>query len=182
MSLKLFAVYLGGRAPKCNTELHDVVFVVGETIEHTYPQLLEKWFGSPERLHIDSWVELNVIDGHRVVLKQEPRTELKKLYFINMGGYRPGEFSELHANAFLVAANQDEVKRRAKAELLVGMSEVHKDDLFDLDDCLEVREINGVHVHLEPTTTTTSLEVHSEYHMIPKAVIAAYMEGRSVLL
>ncbi len=29
MKPKLFAVYLGGRAPKCNTELHDVVFVVG---------------------------------------------------------------------------------------------------------------------------------------------------------
>ena len=29
MENKLFAVYLGGRAPKCNTELHDVVFVVG---------------------------------------------------------------------------------------------------------------------------------------------------------
>lgn len=26
---KLFAVYLGGRADRCNIELHDVVFVVG---------------------------------------------------------------------------------------------------------------------------------------------------------
>ena len=36
MSLKLFAVCLGGRAPKCNTELHDVVFVVGARVEDTY--------------------------------------------------------------------------------------------------------------------------------------------------
>ena len=55
---KLFAVYLGGRAPKCNTELHDVVFVVGESIEATYSQLTELWFGSREGLHIDSWLEL----------------------------------------------------------------------------------------------------------------------------
>jgi len=33
---KLFAVYLGGRAPRCNTELHDVVFVAGEAIEACY--------------------------------------------------------------------------------------------------------------------------------------------------
>ncbi len=30
---KLFAVYLGGRAPGANIELHDVVFIVGPTIE-----------------------------------------------------------------------------------------------------------------------------------------------------
>ena len=47
---KLFAVYLGGRAPKCNTELHDVVFAVGASIEDTYDRLLELWFGSPEGL------------------------------------------------------------------------------------------------------------------------------------
>lgn len=34
--LKLFAVYLGGRADRCNIELHDVVFVVGSCIEETY--------------------------------------------------------------------------------------------------------------------------------------------------
>ena len=34
--MKLFAVYLGGRAKKCNTELHDVVFSYGNKIEDTY--------------------------------------------------------------------------------------------------------------------------------------------------
>jgi len=34
---KLFAVYLGVRADRCNIELHDVVFVVGTSIEDTYP-------------------------------------------------------------------------------------------------------------------------------------------------
>ena len=40
---KLYAVYLGGYTKKCNTELHDVVFAVGDTLEETYPQLVEKW-------------------------------------------------------------------------------------------------------------------------------------------
>ena len=31
--MKLFAVFLGGRAEKCNTELHDVVFTCGNKIE-----------------------------------------------------------------------------------------------------------------------------------------------------
>ena len=100
---KLFAVYLGGRAPKCNTELHDVVFVVGTSIEATYEQLMEKWFGDPLRLHIDSWLELSAVDGYRVSLWRQPSAATEKLFFINLGAYRPGEFTELHANAFLVA-------------------------------------------------------------------------------
>ena len=37
--LKLFAVYLGGSAPKANIELHDVVFVTGFSLEETYSKL-----------------------------------------------------------------------------------------------------------------------------------------------
>src|SRR5580698_1108304 len=124
---KLFAVYLGGRAPKCNTELHDVVFVVGTSIETTYEQLMEKWFGEPLRLHIDSWVELNHVDGYRVSLGKQPSTGEEKLYFINLGAYRPGEFTELHANAFLVGRDEGEVKQRAKQDLLQGATAVHTD-------------------------------------------------------
>ena len=40
--LRLFSVNLGGRADGCNTELHDTVFVVGESLEATYPQLVQK--------------------------------------------------------------------------------------------------------------------------------------------
>ena len=47
--LKLYAVVLGGAAEKSNTELHDVVFAVGATIEDCYFQLLEKWFGLPRK-------------------------------------------------------------------------------------------------------------------------------------
>ena len=55
--MKLFSVFLGGRAKKCNIELHDLVFTCGETIKDIYYDLLDKWFGLPDRLHIDSWVK-----------------------------------------------------------------------------------------------------------------------------
>src|SRR5580704_9862432 len=118
MDQKLFAVYLGGRAPRCNTELHDVVFVVGESIETTYDQLMDKWFGDPLSVHIDSWLDLQYVDGYRILLSPEPSRQTEKLFFINLGAYRPGEFTELHAIAFLVARSEQEVKQRAKGELL----------------------------------------------------------------
>ena len=170
----LFAVYLGGRAPRCNTELHDVVFVAGPAIEATYDRLMDKWFGDPLRMHIDSWLELRVVDGYRISLRSEAPAAGKKLYFINLGAYLPGQFTEVHANAFVVAASEVEVKQRAKAELLRGAQAVHTDDLYDIDDCLEITEVDGQHIHLEPTTETVVLEPNNGYYKLPPEVVAAY--------
>src|SRR3569623_1236121 len=98
--MKLFAVYLGGRAPKANTELHDVVFAVGDTIQDTYPQLLERWFGTPASLHLDSWLELDVVDGWRVSLSQSPSHRPEKHFFVHLGA-NADSFTEQHANGFL---------------------------------------------------------------------------------
>ena len=170
---KLFAVYLGGRAPRCNTELHDVVFVAGESIEACYEQLVDKWFGDPLRLHIDSWMELRIVDGHRISLRPQPAAATAKLYFINLGAYLPGQFTELHANTFAIAASEAEVKERAKGDLLRGAQQVHTDDLYDIDDCLEIAEVAGLHIHLEPTAETAPLEPQNGYYKLPPEVLAA---------
>jgi hypothetical protein len=178
---KLFAVYLGGRAARCNTELHDVVFVAGESIETSYERLMDKWFGDPLRLHIDSWLELQVVDGYRISLQPHSSAQAKKLYFINLGAYTPGQFTELHANAFVVAENEADVKKRAKSELLQGTQSIHTDDLYDIDDCLEISEVDGQHIHLEPTSGKVPLDPHNGYHIIPPPVVEAYAARRTKL-
>jgi hypothetical protein len=55
---KLFLVYLGGGAPKSNIELHDGQFVAGETIEDTFEQLRQRWFGTVKGLHLDTYLEI----------------------------------------------------------------------------------------------------------------------------
>lgn len=176
--MNLYAVYLGGRATKCNTELHDVVFVVGEAIEDTYEQLLQLWFGSPEGLHIDSWMALDVVDGYRITVSPEPSTGEEKLFFVNLGAYRPGVFTELHANGFAVATERRGIIARAKSELLVGMDFVHTDDLFDIDDCIELSEVGGYRVHLEPTEEVKVLDPVNGYRIIPKELVAAFLQKR----
>ena len=37
--MKLFGVYLGGKAEGCHIEAHDFVFAIGNTIEDTYDYL-----------------------------------------------------------------------------------------------------------------------------------------------
>ena len=180
MAKRLFAVYLGGRAPKCNTELHDVVFVVGDSVAATYEALMDKWIGDPQRLHLDSWVELRIVDGHRIVLGKTPADAPRKLYFINLGAYLPGQFTELHANAFVVAASEQEVKNRAKRELLRGAESVHTDDLYDIDDCLEIAEVDSYHIGLEPTSESQPFAPTNGYHVIPPAVVSAYAARRNL--
>ena len=163
---KLFAVYLGGRADRCNIELHDVVFVVGTSIEETYPLLAKKWFGNLQGFHIDSYVELQNIDGYQIELSQSPPKNdfLKKLYFINLGAYKSEEFTEYHQSEFYVADSAPDAIRRAKSELCQGLQTIHKDDVvvldrvnnpvdFDVDDVLELREVDSYYISLSPTTS-----------------------------
>jgi hypothetical protein len=182
MEDKLFAVCLGGRAEGCNTELHDIVFVTGPSIEKTYDQLLDKWFGLPRRLHLDAWAELDVIDGHEVSLVPTPDPGGQRLFFVNLGAYREGELSEVHANGFLVAATREDAKRRAKASLLKGeITELHTDDLYEVDTCLEIGAVNGLHVVLTPTSRAGVLKVHGSYQPLPDAVIEAWISRRGGL-
>ena len=171
---KLFAVYLGGRAPKANTELHDMVFVVGETIEDTYTQLLDKWFGTPGGLHLDSWLELDVVDGWRIGLVPNPAPQPEKLFFVNLGAY-DDSFTELHATGFYVAATAEEAKKRAKASLLKCAQTIHKDDLHEVDDCIALDSVEGLGIVLTHTGEGSSQKPNNGYHVIPKDVIAAHI-------
>ncbi|PTB90905.1 DUF1543 domain-containing protein, partial [Marivirga lumbricoides] len=157
-------------------ELHDVVFTVGETIKETYHDLLDKWFGLPQKMHIDSYMVLDVVDGYEVHLKEERPDQRQKLFFINLGAYKKGDFMEHHANTFLVSDSVIEVKKRAKQNLLKGYEEVHKDDLYEVDDLLEITELNGLHVHLIPTNRKQNLVPVNGYHVLPKSVVKEYLE------
>jgi hypothetical protein len=174
-----FRSVLGRPCAAMQYGIADVIFVVGESIETSYEQILDKWFGDPLQMHIDSWVELRCVDGYRVSVQSSPAPSARKLYFINLGAYLPGQFTELHANAFVVAESEVEVKKRAKGELLRGAQSVHTDDLYEVDDCLEIAEVDGQHVHLESTSEPAVFEPHSSYHVIPKEVAEAFMARRA---
>jgi|LakMenE01Jun11ns_1017448.scaffolds.fasta_scaffold9500115_2 hypothetical protein len=176
MDKKLFAVYLGGRADRCNIELHDVVFVIGNSIEETYPLLAKKWFGNLNHFHIDSYFHLDCIDGYKVKLvKDKGEVEpSKKLYFINLGAYKPYEFTEYHQSAFYVSDSAPEAIKRAKSELCQGLETIHKDDVvlldhvsnpsaYDVDDILEVKEVDGYYISLTPTHSPSSTRPVSAY-------------------
>lgn len=67
----LHAVMLGGRAPGCRIELHDVAFAIGTSLESMHEQLLDQWFGNPQGLHIDAYARLDRADGRHLHLIED---------------------------------------------------------------------------------------------------------------
>ena len=170
--LKLFAVQLGGRADGCNTELHDTVFVIGESLESTYPQLVKKWFGNKQRLHIDSSVELTYADGYNIsVIKEKPRESTGlNLYFVNFGAYKTNFFGEIHQVNFYVAEKKSAAVKKAKEELCLGLLQQHCDDNLSIDDITVLDQIDEYYIHLTPAIEVKILEIESNYRKLDKAV------------
>lgn len=148
--MKLFLVYLGGAFAQANIELHDVRFVVGDTIEDTYPQLRQQWFGDLSGLHIDSYMQVSAIDGFTISLHTQPQQRTDKLFFVNFGGYYPDNIAEQHDFMLCVADSLADAKQRGRSLLLTDAASQHKDNLMELDNCFELAQIGSYYIHLEP--------------------------------
>ncbi|HEX7338776.1 MAG TPA: DUF1543 domain-containing protein [Rhodanobacteraceae bacterium] len=175
MTNHLFACVLGGTAPGAHTELHDVAWAIAPTIEAAHDQLLDAWFGARRGLHIDAWMQLDTIAGHRIKLSDAPPTNALRLYFVNLGAYAGSEFGERHANVFLAGESAAQVKAQAKQTLLQGLDTVHKDYLFAVDACLPIERVAGRHIHVTPDATAKAPTVVSGYQPLPKAVVDAWL-------
>lgn len=145
----LFVVMLGGKHPRAKIEVHDVLFVVGETLADTYGQLREGWFGSPQGVHVDSWMAVDGVDGWKVELSAlAPAAGAPRLYFINLGGYEAGAFGEAHHYCLVVARDKREAKAKGKARLPRAWTQAHTDGVVDVDDCLPIDRVDGRYIHL----------------------------------
>ena len=150
--MKLFAFYVGGETTTSNTELHDMRFAVGEQMEDCYESLRRQWWGTPESLHIDCWTELTHGDGCSIALRPEAFSGPGRLFFANLGGYDPQQFTELHRNVFVVAPDQGAAKKRALATVAHWM-QPHRDTIFEVEHIIGLSEVAmsyGLHVHLAP--------------------------------
>ena len=145
----LFVVMLGGKHPRAKIEVHDVVFAIADSLEATYPQLRQGWFGNPAGLHIDAWMRVDGVDGWKVELSPlAPLPGSPRLYFINLGGYEANTFGEAHHYLLVVAQDKNQAKSRAKQHMLKYWQQAHTDALLDVDDCLPIDQVSGRYIHL----------------------------------
>lgn len=164
--LRLFVVMLGGRHARANTEVHDVVFAIAPEIGQTYAQLRQQWFGEPGGLHLDSWMTVDGVEDWQVRLSQDAQAiDAPTLFFVNLGGYVDGEFGEAHRYLLVIAADAVEAKHKALAQAEAQWVKPHRDALLDVDSCLPVGPIGGLHVQLIPGPHT-GIRCHSDYIVI----------------
>jgi hypothetical protein len=136
--MKLFMFYVGGRCKNSNIELHDMRFSIADSVEDCYPDLRAQWWGDPESLHLDCWGELKQVDGFDISISEEVSgQEFGNVYFVNLGGIRFGEFSELHRNVLIVARDEAEAFARAK-EQVSDWKIPHRDNLFELEQIVDL--------------------------------------------
>jgi hypothetical protein len=158
--MKLFAIYVGGHSSGAKLEVHDIIFCLGDTIEDCYRGCVDSWFGTRSNFHIDAYIEVESVDGYEVkIVDDVDFTNLgnpPSLYFVNIGGSKPGELFEYHKCGFIVAESEDEAKNRAKAEFAGDLKQVHVDNIIKIVDELGLENVTLVPNSSIPTSIPTA--------------------------
>jgi len=161
MDLSLFIVVLGGRSLKSNIEIHDVRWVLGKSLEDTFPELRKQWLGKINGLHIDSYKRIEYVDGYKIEISKSNKnnsikanTEDESLWFINLGGYDPKKMYEEHEFSLVVAKKAIDAKKKAKQNWMSNFKNKHNDDFSSItnftqvDDIHSIKEIKGWEIKL----------------------------------
>lgn len=148
---KLFLALIGCKPAGRHTEQHDVFFGVAESIGGIIPAINAFWPEVKNKFHLDAWREVNVVDGYSVEVVEKGNSmgqSSARLFFINLGGYKPGEFEEFHYKMVTAALNKGEAIRAATKTafyLHTGFkgAPAHVDDKYaiDVDDVYEIKDI-----------------------------------------
>ncbi len=167
-----------------HTEQHDIFFGIASQISELVPAMYEYWPEADKKIHIDAWREVSQVDGFDIMIL--PATEKEnglspKLFFINLGGYKPGEFEEFHYKLLLVANHKGEAIAKAKNTAFykhTGFEGAvsHVDDKYgvDVDDFFEIQDIlseeikNRFCIQLEKAKIIKEDSLHIGYFPLSK--------------
>jgi hypothetical protein len=174
---KLFMVLVGATPKGRHTEQHDVFFGIGESLSGLVPAIEAFWPDAKGRVHIDAWREVTYVDGFSI--KVQPRGKsaaTNKLYFINLGGYKPGEFEEYHYKTIIAGPDKGAAVKRSKETSFYKHAgfkgaESHIDDKYgiDVDDAHEIEDIlpqdtkGSFMLEILPATGGAEDELHIGY-------------------
>jgi hypothetical protein len=175
MPSKLYLLILGCKPNGRHTEQHDVFLGVGNSLKDLLPQIENFWPDGGE-IHIDSWREVTSVDvfSISIVPHQEGETAntKNKLFFINLGGYKPNDMEEYHYKIMTVAANKKEAIAQAKQTAFYQHNSsphvddkygVDVDDIYDIEDILPVSIKNQFTIIIEKTENLLADKLHIGY-------------------
>jgi hypothetical protein len=145
--MKLYMFLLGCKPEGRHTEQHDVFFGIGASVKELVPAIKAFWPEGKEGIHIDAWREVTRVSGFRVVVRPLEAAQPEnaaRLFFMNLGGYKAGEFEEFHYKVLSIANDKNNAIKEAKQMSFFKHSDSpHVDDKYgvDVDDMYEVADI-----------------------------------------
>ena len=163
-----------------HTEQHDVFFGIADTVSDLIPEIKAFWPEAKGKMHIDGWRAVTNVDGHTVVVVPRDSTlpdSSPRLFFINLGGYKPNEFEEFHYKMLLASKTKSEAIKQSKQTVFfkhTGFAGAysHIDDKYgvDVDDIYDISEIlsentrSQFRILINPLTENTNEdEMHLGY-------------------
>jgi hypothetical protein len=155
--LKLYMAIIGCTPPGRFTEQHDVFFGIGTSMKSLVPAMKAFWPEARGKIHVDAWREVSNVDGHAItVVPKAGITEANsqhdlRLFFLNLGGYKQGEFEEYHYKMLSVSKDAAAAIKEAKgtafykhmgykgaASHIDDKYGIDVDDIHLLDDILDI--------------------------------------------
>ncbi len=157
-------------------EQHDMFFSIGTALSGLKQEILDFWPEAGEKIHVDAWREVNTVNGYHVevVPSGTVKEKQQKLFFMNLGGYKPNEFDEPHYKMLIVAPDMANAIQQAKQTAFYkhtgfeGASS-HIDDKYgvDVDEAFEVVDVlpEFLKHHYELKITLKEGLVEDEIHL-----------------
>ena len=110
LNKSIFCIYLGGKHPKANIEMHDLVITSGNSIQDCFQYCRDNWFanadgkGTKIKPHIDGYFQVDFD-------KSYVNTGEYKLFLMNYGGYLADQLAETHEFITVFAKNKGEDRK-----------------------------------------------------------------------
>lgn len=186
ITMKLFMLKIGARPQGRLIEQHDVMFVIANSLSETIESVNQHWPAVKNNWHLDAWREVKRVGDYQILLSKESLSkdgfskdnaladnkldsQDKQLYFVNLGGYLPGQFEEFHYKTLVVAETLGKATAQVKKTAFYqdytfdnvdtaksGVATSHVDDKhqLDLDDIHCVADLlpNDVALTIQPLT------------------------------
>ena len=185
--MKLFMLKIGARPQGRLIEQHDVMFVIANSLSETIESVNQHWPAVINNWHLDAWREVKRVGDYQILLSTDSLSkdglskdkaladsrfeddrvdnkldsQGKQLYFVNLGGYLPGQFEEFHYKTLVVA------ETLGKATAQVKKTAFYQDYTFDNVDTAK----SGVATsHVDDKQQLDLDDIHCVADLLPKDV------------
>ena len=84
---------------------------------------------------------------------------------MNLGGYNPSEFTELHKNVLIISPDEAAAKAKAKTQIN-HWQKPHRDRLFEIEKTLDIGaqlQRQGYYLSLRPATQEKPFQFECDY-------------------